>query len=435
MAVAAPQSVAIDPAKLLHDMFEASIEAVSPARTVRHHLEQIPPAKGHTLLLCIGKAAAQMAQVAEDVLLATIGKEKFSGVVVTKHGNELPMRHLSVITAGHPDPDKHSTHAAHILLEAASRLKADDRMLVLMSGGASALTLSPADDLSFENIILVNSELLRGGVDITRMNCVRKHISNFNGGRLAKAAGDAEVITFAVSDVPKDDPSVIGSGPTICDASTCADALAVIQEFKLEVPQRVINHLAKPSAESVKETDATWHNKKRFTVIASNRHALDAACKVALAHGITPLLIDEPICGDAAQEAASFAEIAKTRTYKGKTIHGPCVLIRGGEAVLKLPKDFKGAGGRVGHAALAHLLADDDCYALFGATDGSDGTSGHKAIALSPATIQQARALGLNPFDYLSAYKSAAFFDMTGGAIRECPTGTNVNEIYMRFIA
>lgn len=423
-----------DPAILLHDMFNAAIDAVSPANTVREHITKLSPISGHTLVLCIGKAAAQMAQSAEDVLLQTIGADKFSGIVVTKHGNELPMRKLSTITAGHPDPDAHSTHAAHVMLEAASRLKAGDRMLVLMSGGASALTLSPADDLSFENIIKLNAELLRGGVDITRMNCVRKHISNFNGGRLAKAAGDAEVITFAVSDVPKDDPSVIGSGPTMFDATTCADALAIIHEFKLDVAQRIINHLAKPSAESVKESDATWHNKRAFTVIASNRHALAAAAAHAKARGVDAIIIDEPIMGDAAIEAKRFAEIATSGTYNGKKISGPCVLIRGGEAVVKLPKDFKGKGGRVGHAALSHLVEDANCFAFFGATDGSDGTSGHMAIALTPDTIKNAKAKGLDAVQALKDFNSAAFFDAVSASVPESPTGTNVNEIYMRYI-
>ena len=424
----------LNPAILLQDMFAAAIDAVSPERTVRHHLANLSPITGHTLVLCIGKAAAQMACVAEDVLLQTIGKQKCSGIVVTKHGNELPTKHFNVITAGHPDPDAHSTHAAHVMLQAASKLTAKDRMLVLMSGGASALTLSPADDLSFENIMSVNAELLRGGVDITSMNCVRKHISNFNGGRLAKAAGDAEVITFAVSDVPKDDPSVIGSGPTVPDSTTCADALKLIKQFELNVTTRIINHLAKPSAESIKSTDATWHNKQSFTVIASNHHALQAAADCARSQGITPVIIDEPITGEAAMEAQAFHAIASSGSYKGKVLPSPCVLIRGGEAVIKLPKDFKGKGGRVGHAALAYLIEDSNCFALFGATDGSDGTSGHRAINLSPDTLKTAAAKGLNASEYLKAYNSATFFDAVKCALPEQPTGTNVNEIYMVFV-
>ncbi|MBY0427683.1 MAG: DUF4147 domain-containing protein [Alphaproteobacteria bacterium] len=424
----------LNPASLLQDMFAAAIDAVSPERTVRHHLTNLSPIAGHTLVLCIGKAAAQMASVAEDVLLETIGKQKCSGIIVTKHGNELPTRHFSVITAGHPDPDAHSTHAAHVMLEAASKLTENDRMLVLMSGGASALTLSPADDLSFENIMAVNAELLRGGVDITSMNCVRKHISNFNGGRLAKAAGDAEVITFAVSDVPKDDPSVIGSGPTVPDSTTCQDALNIINRFELNVTTRIINHLAKPNAESIKASDTTWHNKQSFTVIAGNHHALQAAADCARGQGITPVIIDEPIIGDAAMEAKAFHAIASSGSYKGKPHPKPCVLIRGGEAVIKLPKDFKGKGGRVGHAALAYLIEASNGFALFGATDGSDGTSGHRAIMLSPDTLKTAAAKGLNPSEYLDVYNSAAFFDAVQAALPEQATGTNVNEIYMRYI-
>ena len=432
--VASVVKPALNPAILLQNMFAAAIDAVSPANTVRQHLTQLSPVTGHTLVLCIGKAAAQMACVAEDVLLETIGAQKFSGIIVTKHGNELPTKHFSVITAGHPDPDAHSTHAAHVMLEAASKLTAHDRMLVLMSGGASALTLSPSNDLSFENITSVNAELLRGGVDITSMNCVRKHISNFNGGRLAKAAGDAEVITFAISDVPRDDPSVIGSGPTVPDFTTCQDALDMIRRFELNVTIRIINHLAKPSAESVKANDPTWHNKQSFTVIASNRHALQAAANYALMQGVMPIIIDEPICGDAAMEAKQFAAIAKSGFYKGQPLQSPCVLIRGGEAVIKLPKDFSGKGGRVGHAALAHLIESPDCYALFGATDGSDGTSGHRAIALTPDTLKTALANNLNPSQHLQDYQSAKLFDALSCALPEQATGTNVNEIYMRYV-
>jgi glycerate 2-kinase len=428
-------SVVQNPQQLLKDMFAAAIDAVSPEHTIHQHLTNLSPIAGHTLVLCIGKAAAQMASVAEKVLLKTIGSKKCSGIVVTKHGNELPTKHFHVITAGHPDPDVHSTHAAHVMLEAASKLTAQDRMLVLMSGGASALTLSPADDLSFENIMAVNAELLRGGVDITSMNCVRKHISNFNGGRLAKAAGDAEVITFAVSDVPKDDPSVIGSGPTVPDSTTCQDAIDIIRKFELNVTTHIISHLAKPSAESIKADNATWHNKQSFTVIASNRHAINAAAEHARKLGIKAIIIDEPIVGDAAQEAKRFAEIVSAHSYKDKTITGPSVFIRGGEAIVKLPKNFEGKGGRVGHAALAYLLHDPNCFALFGATDGSDGTSGHRAILLSPGTLKTATTKGLNAAEHLSAYNSAAFFDIVGSALPEQPTGTNVNEIYMTFVA
>ncbi len=434
MAAPAVQQRPLNPSELLSNMFVAAIDAVSPANTVRHHLTQLTPIEGHTLVLCIGKAAAQMACVAEDVLLSTIGPKKCSGIVVTKHGNELPTKHFSMITAGHPDPDMHSTHAAHVMLLAASKLTAKDRMLVLMSGGASALTLSPANDLSFDNIMLVNAELLRGGVDITSMNCVRKHISNFNGGRLAKAAGDAEVITFAVSDVPKDDPSVIGSGPTVPDSTTCQDALDIINRFKLEVPTRVINHMAKASAESVKSDDATWKNKSSFTVMASNQHALQAAANYARSQGVNAIIVDEPICGDATQEAKCFHDIIKAGSYKGQPLTSPCVLIRGGEAVIKLPKDFKGKGGRVGHAALSYLIEDSSGYALFGATDGSDGTSGHRAICLSPETLKTAQAKGLNAAEHLAAFNSAAFFDAVGCALPEQPTGTNVNEIYIRYL-
>ncbi len=424
----------IQPMDLLRGMFAASLQVVSPQNTIPQALASLQPTSGRTLVLCIGKAAAQMAEVAEGILLNTIGAEKFSGVVVTKHGNQLPLKHLKTMTAGHPDADEHSVAAAEHLLKEAATLTPNDRMLVLMSGGASALTLLPADGLSFRDVTKVNKELLRG-VPIGDMNIVRRHMSRFNGGRLARAANGAEIITFAVSDVPGDVPAIIGSGPTAEDASTFADAQRVVTQYGLDVPKRVARHLEAAVDESVKPGDELWRKKYQFKVIASNSHAVKAAAAHALAHGVTPIIIDEPIAGDAAAEAKLFADIAKSGEYKGQKISGPAVLIRGGEAVVKTPKGTKKVpGGRVGHAALSHLIEDENCFAFFGATDGSDGTSGHKAIELTPDTMKQAKAKGLDPVEHLRAYRSAAFFNKAGGAVHESPTGTNVNEIYMRYI-
>lgn len=422
------------PMDLLRGMFAASLQVVSPQNTIPAALSSLQPTSGRTLVLCIGKAAAQMAEVAEDILLNTIGAEKFSGVVVTKHGNQLPLKHLETMTAGHPDADEHSIVAAERLLKEAASLTPNDRMLVLMSGGASALTLLPADGLSFKEITKVNKELLRG-VPIGDMNIVRRHVSRFNGGRLARAANGAEIITFAVSDVPGDVPAIIGSGPTAEDASTFADAKRVVTQYGLAIPKRVTRHLEAAVDESVKPDDELWRKKYQFKVIASNSHAVDAAAAYARAQGVEPIIIDEPIAGDAAAEAKAFAEIAKSGEYKGQKIIGPAVLIRGGEAVVKTPKRGKKLpGGRVGHAALSHLIEDENCFAFFGATDGSDGTSGHKAIELTPDTMKQARAKGLDAAQHLKRFNSAAFFNAVSAGVPESPTGTNVNEIYMRYI-
>lgn len=429
----------INPILLMQGMSAAAIEAVSPQNTIPKALATLERTSGRTLVMCIGKAAAQMAQIAEGILLDTIGADNFSGYVVTKHGNEAPLKRLKTITAGHPRADLDSAAAAELLLKEAGTLGPNDRLLVLMSGGASALTLLPADGLTFDDVTVVNDELLRGGVPIDGMNTLRRHVSRFNGGRLARAANGADIITFAVSDVPGDRPEIIGSGPTAPDATTFADAKKVVNDYGLSMPQNVTDHLAVASDESVKPSDPIWRSKYRFEVIASNRHALNAAAEYARQQGVTPIIMDEVIAGDAAAEAQQFANIARTRTYKGQIIQGPAVLLRGGEAVVKLPKDFSGPnsnqrGGRIGHAAMSYLIHDPDNFAGFVATDGSDGTSGHSAIFLTPNTMQEAVKQGLDPLASLTQFNSAAFFDAVAASVPERPTGTNVNEIYISYI-
>ncbi len=402
----------------LRGIFDAGVASADPRLVLARYLPKRP--KGCTVVVGAGKSAALMAAAVEaewpDV----------SGVVVTRYEHSTPTRSIEVIESSHPVPDANSERGAIRLLEAVQGLTADDLVLVLMSGGASALIERPADGLTLDDLKAVNRALLASGAPIDEMNAVRKHLSAIKGGRLAAAAAPARVVTLAISDVPGDDPATIGSGPTLPDPSTWHDVRAIAARYGLNLPRTDGPETPKPA-----DLDPEVH------LIATPSMALEAAADAARAHGLTPLILGDALEGESRDMGTLMAGIARS-VRNGHPIPAPCVLLSGGEGTVTIGDIKPGKGGRNTEFLLALAVAlrgDPGIWALAGDTDGIDGTEDAAGAVVTPDTLARARAAGLVPLDKLLAHDSYTLFEAIGDLIKTGPTLTNVNDLRAILIA
>jgi glycerate 2-kinase len=411
----------INSADFLHSLFAAAVAAVSPEKTLPAYLPQAP--KGRTLILGGGKAAASMAKAVEDHW-----KTDLSGLVVTRYGHDVPLRHVEVVQSGHPMPDDNGENAARRMLQMASTLEKDDLLLCLISGGASALMGCPAPGLTMADLRAVNKGLLHCGAPIDEMNCVRKHLSAIAGGRLA-AATKARVVTLLVSDVPGDDPATIGSGPTVADPTTFADAYGILKKYGFDLPAAVIRHMEAAAEESLKPGDVRLKDNE-VHIIATPQHALDAAAEAARNAGVTPVILGHRIEGEAREVGKVMAGIALHLADENQPAPAPCVLLSGGETTVTM-KGNKGRGGRNSEFLLSLAIAlkgHPRISALAADTDGIDGSEENAGAYMLPDTLSYAQSLGVNPYDLLDANDAYGFFDSVNTLITTGPTRTNVND-------
>jgi glycerate 2-kinase len=401
----------------LRGLFDAAVAAADPANVLPAHLPA--PPRGRTVLLAAGKAAASMARAAEQNWPADL-----TGLAVTRYGHGLHCDRIEVIEAGHPLPDAAGQGAARRFLEQAETLTEDDLLLCLISGGASALLVEPAIGLSLDDKHAVTRTLLHSGAPIDEMNCVRKHLSAIKGGRLAAAAAPARIVTLAISDVPLDDPAVIGSGPTVGDPTTCADALAIARKRGIELPEYAVDALEKSQWESVKP-DYPCLAAAHYTLVARPADAQEAAAAMARSSAIPPTLLGGDLEGEAHVLAAEHAALARKS--------GPGVLISGGETTVTVDSTNApgGRGGRNCEYLLALAIALDGApgiHAIACDTDGIDGTEDAAGALVTPDTLARARNLGLDAAAMLNAHDSYTFFQHLGDLIFTGPTRTNVND-------
>jgi glycerate 2-kinase len=394
-----------EPRALLRAMFDAAVAAAQPATCLPPFLPQ--PPKGRTVVVGAGKASAAMAKAVEENWPGAL-----SGIVVTRYGHAVPCRRIEIVQAAHPVPDEAGRRAAARILEAVKGLGPDDLVLALISGGASALLVAPAPGMSLEAKQALNRALLRSGASISEMNCVRKHLSQVKGGRLAAAAAPGRVLALLISDVPGDDPSVIGSGPTVPDATTVADARAVLAKYGIEAPA------------ALTETPKTLANSETV-MIATPQKSLEAAASIARANGVAPLLLGDAIEGEAREVAKVMAGIARSCAAHGTPVRPPCVLLSGGETTVTVRG--KGRGGRNAEFLLALAIALEGhprIHALAADTDGIDGSEDNAGALIGPDTLArapQAKAL-LAENDAYSCFAALSDLVVTG------PTLTNVND-------
>ncbi|MBI1776395.1 MAG: glycerate kinase [Proteobacteria bacterium] len=421
-------SAGMDARVKLRRLFDAGIEAADPRRVVPKHLP--PKPKGRTVVVGAGKAAASMALAVEEHWSGPL-----SGVVVTRYGQALPCRSIEVMESSHPVPDAAGAAAAERILAAVGGLGADDLVLALISGGASALMPLPAPGISLADKQQVNQALLRSGAAIDEMNVVRKHLSAIKGGRLAAASYPAEIVSLIISDVPGDDPAIIGSGPTVPDPSTFADARAVLAKYRIEPPETVARRLERASDETPKPGDPSLA-RARLRLIARPLDALERAAERARDLGLRPLILGDAIEGEAREVARAMAGIALASVRHGHPVAPPAVLLSAGEATVTVRGH--GRGGRNTEFLLALALAlggHRQIAAIACGTDGVDGTEDNAGALILPDTLLRAARLGVDAEASLADNDAYSFFKAVGDLVVTGPTLTNVNDFRAILVA
>lgn len=406
---------------VLLDVFDAATGAVTAQRCLPPHLPGTP--QGRTIAIGAGKAAAAMAQVLENCWQGPL-----SGLVVTRYGHGAPTRFIEVVEAAHPVLDVAGQQAAQRIMQLVQGLTPRDLVLCLISGGGSALLTAPAAGLRFSAKQEINRALLKSGATIAEINCVRKHLSAIKGGRLALLCAPARVETLLISDIPGDDPSLIASGPTLPDASTCAEALATIDKYHIEVPLATRAQLITGAAETPKPGDPRFVGH-RSVVIANAQMALDAAAERALAHGYDVRVMSDRIEGEARDVAREHAALVRQIAQRRQASSKPFLLLSGGETSVTVRGN--GHGGRNSEFLLALAIALDGLpgvHAIACDTDGIDGSEDNAGALLMPDTLARANALGLDAKAHLENNDGYGFFSALGDLVVTGPTLTNVND-------
>jgi hydroxypyruvate reductase len=413
----------------LESLFRTAIAAAHPAAFLASHLPQ-PPRKGRLIVLAAGKAAGSMTEVAEAHYLDRLGTapNRLVGLAVTRRGYGRPMRRIELIEAGHPLPDAAGLEAANKTLALADAATADDLVLVLLSGGASANWTAPAPGLSLDDKQAVTRQLLSVGATIAELNTLRKHLSRIKGGRLAVRAQPAKVVTLAISDVPGDGPAVIGSGPTVPDPTTLADARAVAARHRLDLPAPVARALADSANESSKPGDRVFDTTE-YRLVARPADAFRAVAHAVRTAGYESVMLGDQVEGEARIVAAAHARQALALQAQGHR----CVILSGGELTVTIRGH--GRGGPNQEYALALAMALDGApgiAALSADTDGTDGGGGAPddpaGAVIDVKTLRRARSLGLDPAAFLSDNDSTGFFSRLGDLVITGPTWINVND-------
>lgn len=431
---------------------EAALQAVDPARAVRQYLELDGEElvvgdrrwslanRAHVYLVAVGKAAIPMA----EAVVALLGSHLARGLVITKYGHAagaaLPAR-VRVEEAGHPVPDAAGQRAAQAVRDLLAETEERDLVVVLLSGGGSALLPLPVVPLSLSDLQSTTEALLRSGATIGELNAVRKHLSQLKGGQLARRAAPAEVVALILSDVVGDPLDVIASGPTVPDPSTFEEARAVLARYDLleHIPSAVRVHLQAGVEGEIAETPKPGDELFRRVhnvLIGSNRRASRAAVERAEALGYRALLLTTYVEGEAREVAKVAAALAKGVRFNGDPLAPPACIVWGGETTVTVTGS--GKGGRNQELALAAALALDGLsgVALMAlATDGSDGPTDAAGAMVSGETIGRMRDQGLHPREALANNDAYPVLDALGALMRTGPTGTNVNDVLVLLVA
>ena len=422
------------PREFLEHLYRTAVARALPLASMGAHLPS--PPKGRTLVLGAGKAGGSMAQALEALWPADA---PLSGLVVTRYGHVPPRpaglaQRIDIVEASHPVPDQAGQDAARCILALTEGLTADDLVLCLISGGGSSLLVLPAEGLTLADKQRINKELLDSGVGIGEMNCVRKHLSRIKGGRLAAACAPARVVTLTISDVPGDDPAIIASGPTVPDLTTCADALAILDRYRIEVPATVRAALADGTLETPDPTDAAF-SRNEVHLIATPLQSLEAAADAARAAGIEAHILSDEMEGESREVGKVHAALARSVALHGTPFARPCVILSGGETTVTIrprqPGQAKGRGGRAGEFCLGlagALMGQPSVWVLAADTDGIDGVEDNAGAFVTPDTLARAGAAGRKLADHLDRNDAYGYFDAIGDLLVTGPTHTNVND-------
>lgn len=425
-------------------ILEAAVNNVDPYRLVDQtilHLNDILckgnrrlPEQKFIILVAMGKASLAMTRAA----VGKLGEHIKHGVCVCKALPEdtSAWHDIEILQGAHPVPDERSLAAGRRVREIASGLAADDLLLVLVSGGSSALVVDPVEGIFLEDIQAMNRLLLKCGATINEMNCVRKHLERLKGGGLAKLADPAPVVALLLSDVIGDDLSVIASGPTVADATTFKDALAILDKFGLkdQTPPAVFAHLTRGLQDQQLETlkpDDPINRNLRNMLIGSNRHAIEAAVSEATSLGFDSSVLSDRMTGEAEQAANWFLDQALERTQSSQR---PFMAIAGGETTVTIRGNGKGGRNlQVALSVVERMSQIEDGVFVALASDGEDGPTDAAGAIVTTETKRRAQALGLDPGEYLRNNNAYTFFEKCGGLIKTGSTGTNVNDLTFFF--
>ncbi len=413
-------------------LFDAAVAAADPLALLPEKLPP-PPRSGRTVVIGAGKAAARMALAVERAWTGPV-----EGLVITRYGHGEPCACIEVVEAAHPLPDAAGLRASARMLALVESLGRDDLVVCLLSGGGSALLELPPPGISLADAQGLGRALLRSGATIAEMNCVRKHLSLVKGGRLAVAAHPARVVTYAISDVPGDDPSVIASGPTVPDATTYAEAAAILARYGIEEPAAAVGYVRTAASRAEGECDETpkpgdaAFARDEIVVLATAGDALAAAADAARTAGVAPIVLGDNLQGEARELGAAHAALARAGAT-GMAAEGaaarPCVILSGGETTVTV--SGAGRGGRHTEYLLGLALAlrgEPGIYALAADTDGIDGTEDNAGALVAPETLARARAAGVDPAAALAANDAYGVFAAAGSLLITGPTRTNVND-------
>lgn len=428
----------MNPEQFLRDLFQVAVHRVSAAQCLPPYLRDLNWGR-RTVVIGAGKAAAAMAQVLEQQWRQRSDPQQcdpqseapagtLHGVVVTPYAHGCACELIDVVEAAHPVPDAAGQAAARRILQMVQGLQDDDLVICLISGGGSSLLALPAPGITLDEKRAINKALLKSGAAIDEMNCVRKHLSAIKGGRLGLACAPARVLTLLISDVPEDDASVIASGPTLPDATTCADALAALNKYAIEVPAHITAHLQQALDETPKPGDPRFARHQHH-IIATAQTALQAAAAYAASQGITAHILSDSIEGEARDVGKVLAALAKQVANHQQPFQTPCVILSGGETTVTV--QGKGRGGRNGEFLLSSTLAlhgHPRIYAIACDTDGIDGSESNAGAFCSPSTLQQAQAMHLSAKASLANNDAYSFFAALDQLIVSGPTCTNVND-------
>ena len=409
-------SVADDEA-ILRRLFVAAVEAANPAAAVVRNLPARPV--GRTAVIAVGKAAVPMAKAVEENWDGPL-----EGLVIAPHGYAHGLTRLDLVHASHPVPDQSSLAAADRALALAGTLKAGDLLIALISGGASALMSKPVPGISIHEKFGLVRAVLQCGANIAELNCVRKQVSAVKGGRLARAAGAAAIHTLALSDVPGDDPAIIGSGPTVPDPTRKTDALAILDRYRVPVPPAIMDWLARPD-----EDRSITSPSVETRVVVSPHESFRRARAEAEALGLNVLYLGDRIEGEAREVAKVHAAIAQEIATRNSPVPKPCLLLSGGETSVTVRG--KGRGGRNVEFLLALAVALGGApriHALAADTDGIDGLEPVAGAVIDPESLARARSLGLDPMAMLGNNDAHSLFERLGNQVVTGPTHTNVND-------
>jgi len=379
-----------------------------------------------------GKASAHMAEALEEKL----GDRISDGLVITKYEHATACKNIRIREAGHPVPDKNTIEATRELLELVESAEADDLIIFLLSGGASALLEFLPVSISLEDLQSITESLLGCGAEIQELNTVRKHLSRVKGGQLTRAIDPATCISLIISDVIGDPLDAIGSGPTAPDPTTFEDTWSIIQKYDLtdQLPESVVRHFGSGRSSQIPDTvkPGDPHLKRIHNIVLGNNMlALDAAEKIASQAGYSTLVLTGRLQGEARTTAKSVAQNVRESLAGDGVVNRPACLLFGGETTVTLRGD--GKGGRNQEFALAAMVALEDVTDSFVllscGTDGTDGPTDAAGAIISPYSWHLSRMANLEPRDYLSNNDAYTFFQQINGLIRTGPTGTNVMDI------